>query len=307
MTERELDRRAAHRLAIIRHAQELTGNVSKTCRYYGINRQVYYKWLRRYEEGGLDGLRDRSSKPHVSPRATRVEVVGKVIYLRQTYHFGPHKIAMYLKRYHDLELSPSGIWRILKRLDMSGLPSSQRYRRHRERWKRYEKPEPGHRVQIDVKFIAPLSGSRRKYYQFTAIDDCTRLRVLRIYDRLNQQTAVQFLDYVLAKLPFRVERIQTDNGAEFQSAFHYHVLDRGIGHVYIRPATPRLNGKVERSHRIDAEEFYRMLDGVVIDDAGVFNERLREWENFYNFNRPHGGLGGQTPYERLRQKTGTPV
>jgi len=307
MTERELNRHAAHRLAIIRHAQELTGNVSKTCRYYGISRQVYYKWLRRYEEGGIDALRDRSSKPHVSPRATRVEVVGKVIYLRQTYHFGPHKIAMYLKRYHDIELSPSGIWRILKRLDMSRLPSSQRYRRHQDRWKRYEKPEPGHRVQIDVKFISPLPGSRRKYYQFTAIDDCTRLRVLHIYDRLNQNTAVQFLDYVLAKLPFRVERIQTDNGAEFQSAFHYHVLDRGIGHVYIRPATPRLNGKVERSHRIDAEEFYRMLDGVVIDDAGVFNERLREWEDFYNFNRPHGGLGGQTPYERLRQKTGNPV
>jgi transposase InsO family protein len=307
MTERELDRHAAHRLAIIRHAQELTGNVSKTCRYYGISRQVYYKWLRRYEEGGLEALRDRSSRPHVSPKATRAEVVGKIIYLRQTYHFGPHKIAMYLKRYHDLELSPSGIWRILHRLDMSRLPSSQRYRRQRERWKRYEKPEPGHRVQVDVKFIAPLPGSRRKYYQFTAIDDCTRLRVLRIYDRLNQKTAVQFLDYVLAKLPFRVERIQTDNGAEFQSGFHYHVLDRGIGHVYIRPATPRLNGKVERSHRIDAEEFYRMLDGVVIDDAGVFNERLREWEDFYNFNRPHGGLGGQTPYERLRQKTGSPV
>lgn len=307
MTERELDRHAAHRLAIIRHAQELTGNVAKTCRYYGISRQAYYKWLRRYEDGGLDALRDRSSRPHVSPRATRVEVVGKVIYLRQTYHFGPHKIAMYLKRYHDLELSPSGIWRILKRLDMSRLPSSQRYRRQRDRWKRYEKPEPGHRVQIDVKFISPLPGSRRKYYQFTAIDDCTRLRVLRIYDRLNQQSAIQFLDYVLAKLPFRVERIQTDNGAEFQSAFHYHVLDRGIGHSYIRPATPRLNGKVERSHRIDAEEFYRMLEGVVIDDAGVFNERLREWEDFYNFNRPHGGLGGQTPYERLRQKTGSPV
>lgn len=307
MTERELDRHAAHRLAIIRHAQELTGNVAKTCRYYGISRQVYYKWLRRYEEGGVEALRDRSSRPHVSPKATRVEVVGKIIYLRQTYHFGPHKIAMYLKRYHDIELSPSGIWRILYRLDMSRLPSSQRYKRQRDRWKRYEKPEPGHRVQIDVKFIAPLPGSRRKYYQFTAIDDCTRLRVLRIYDRLNQQTAIQFLDYVLAKLPFRVERIQTDNGAEFQSAFHYHVLDRGIGHVYIRPATPRLNGKVERSHRIDAEEFYRMLDGVVIDDAGVFNERLREWEDFYNFNRPHGGLGGQTPYERLRQKTGSPV
>ena len=91
---------------------------------------------------------------------------------------------MYLKRYHDIEISPSGVWRILKRLDMNRLPASQRYRRHVDRWKRYEKPLPGHRVQIDVKFIAPLQGSRKKHYQYTAIDDCTRIRVLRIYDRL---------------------------------------------------------------------------------------------------------------------------
>jgi transposase InsO family protein len=303
MTERELARGAARRLAIIRHAQEVTGNVSATCRYFGITRQAFYIWLRRYEELGLEGLRDRSRRPHVSPNATKADVVGKIVYLRQHYHFGPHKISMYLKRYHDVQVSPSGIWRILKRLDMSRLPASQRYRRHTDRWKRYEKPLPGHRVQVDVKFIAPLKGSRMKHYQFTAIDDCTRIRVLRIYDRLNQQIAIRFLDYVLEKLPFKVEVIQTDNGVEFGSQFHYHVLDRGIGHVYIKPATPRLNGKVERSHRIDEEEFYRMLEGVVIDDTGLFNDKLREWEDFYNFNRPHGSLGGQTPYERLREKT----
>jgi transposase InsO family protein len=79
--------------------------------------------------------------------------------------------------------------------------------------------------------------------------------VLRIFDRLNQTTAIRFVDYLLEKLPFSVDVIQTDNGAEFSSRFHYHVLDKGIGHVYIKPATPRLNGKVERSHRIDQEEF----------------------------------------------------
>ncbi|BFU47416.1 integrase core domain-containing protein [Krasilnikovia sp. MM14-A1004] len=73
------------------------------------------------------------------------------------------------------------------------------------------------------------------------------------------------------------------------------MLDKGIAHKYIKPRTPRLNGKVERSHRIDAEEFYRMLDGVLIDDADVFNDKLREWEDYYNYHRPHGGLGGQTP------------
>lgn len=131
--------------------------------------------------------------------------------------------------------------------------------------------------------------------------------MLRIYPRCNQNTAIQFLDYLLAKLPFPVEVIQTDNGVEFATQFHYHVLDRGIRHVYIKPRTPRLNGKVERSHRIDAEEFYRMLDGVVIDQAELFNHKLQEWEDFYNYNRPHGSLGGQTPYERLKQKTQSPV
>ena len=308
MTEREQQRKIRHRLGMIRHAQEVTGNVALTCRYYGVSRPTFYKWLNRYEELGEEGLRDGSSRPLNSPQATQTEVVGKIIYLRQNYHFGPHKISMYLARYHDVAISPSGVWNILRRLGISRLPTSQRHKRHKDRWKRYEKPLPGHRIQVDVKFIEPLAGSRKKkYYQFTAIDDCTRIRVLRIYPRNNQHSAIQFLDYVLEKLPFEVQIVQTDNGSEFQGSFHWHLLDRGIGHVYIKPATPRLNGKVERSHRIDNEEFYRMLDGVVIDDTGLFNEKLQEWEDFYNFHRPHGGLGGQTPYERLRQKTKGPA
>ena len=307
MTENEQKRLVKHRLAILRHVEEVTGNVSQTCRYYGISRPTFYKWLRRYEEKGLDGLRDRSRRPRYSPNATSAEVVGKIIYLRQNYHFGPAKIAMYLKRYHDIAISSSGVWGILVRLELNRLPSSQRHKTYEKRWKRYEKQQPGHAVQVDVKFITPIGGAGKRFYQFTAIDDCTRLRVLRVYPRCNQKTAIQFLDYLLAKLPFQVEVIQTDNGAEFQSQFHYHVLDRGIRHVYIKPATPRLNGKVERSHRIDNEEFYRMLDGVVIDNAQLFNDKLQEWEDFYNFNRPHGGLDGQTPYERLKQKTQNPT
>jgi Integrase core domain len=99
----------------------------------------------------------------------------------------------------------------------------------------------------------------------------------------------------LQRLSFPVQVVQTDNGTEFQSAFHYHVLDTGVGHVYIKPRTPQLNGKVERSHRIDAEEFYRLLDGTVIDDAKTFNDKFREWEDYYNYHRPHGALAGHTP------------
>ena len=77
-----------------------------------------------------------------------------------------------------------------------------------------------------------------------------------------------------------------------------------IRHAYIRPRTPHLNGKVERSHRVDDEEFYQLLDGKgVTDDIHLFNEKLREWEDYYNYHRPHGALDGQTPYERLVEKT----
>ena len=98
--------------------------------------------------------------------------------------------------------------------------------------------------------------------------------------------------------------VQTDNGAEFQSQFHWHLETLDIWHVYIRPRTPRLNGKVERSHRVDDQEFYQLLDqDGISDDIHLFNEKLREWEDYYNYHRPHGALNGQTPYERLMAKT----
>jgi transposase-like protein len=95
MTERELERRAHRRLAVLRHVEEVSGNIAATCRYYGISRQCYYGWLRRYEADGLEGLKDRSQRPHHSPRATQADVVEKIGWLRQHYHFGPAKIAMY--------------------------------------------------------------------------------------------------------------------------------------------------------------------------------------------------------------------
>ncbi len=111
MTDRELERRANRRLAVLRHVEEVSGNVAATC----------------YEADGLDGLKDRSSRPHHSPRVTQAEVIEKILWLRRHYHFGPPKIAMYLARYHDVTISTSGVWRILKRLGMNRLPASQRY------------------------------------------------------------------------------------------------------------------------------------------------------------------------------------
>ena len=119
------------------------------------------------------------------------------------------------------------------------------------------------------------------------------------YTRHTQKNAIAFVDHIIAKFPFRIQQIRTDRGHEFQAQFHWHVEDQGIRHAYIKPRTPQLNGKVERSHRSDQEEFYQLLSYK--DDVDL-NKKLDEWEQFYNFARPHGAHQGRTPYESLREK-----
>jgi transposase InsO family protein len=304
MTKAEQTRLVSWRLKMLRGAAEGPRNVARTCRHFGISRRVFYKWKQRYEAHGEAGLCDRPRTPLRSPNATPQEVVGKILYLRERYHFGAGRIADYLRRFHQVSVARSSVHRILGRHGLRRLPANQKYRPHQTRWKRYEKPQPGHRLQLDVKFLERLPATGRRLYQFTAIDDCTRLRVLKVYDACNQRTAIQFIDEVRRRLPFRVQVVQTDNGAEFQSAFHWHLEALEIRHVYIRPRSPHLNGKVERSHRVDDQEFYQLLDADGIGtDIHLFNDKLREWEDYYNYHRPHGALAGQTPYERLLAKT----
>ena len=101
--------------------------------------------------------------------------------------------------------------------------------------------------------------------------------MLKVFDACNQSKAIRFADEVIRRLPFRIHVIQTDSGAEFQSRFHWHLEQLDIRHVYIRPRTPRLNGKVERSHRVDDQELYQLLDkGGISDDIRLFNDKLRE-------------------------------
>ena len=303
MTKPEHTRLWAWRMKVLAQAGAQSRNVARTCRHFGISRQAYYRWKRRYDAQGEAGLWDRPRRPHHSPTAIPPEVVSKMLYLRQRYHFGPGKIADYLRRFHQCSVAISSVHRTLVRHGINRLPASQKHRPHAKRWQRYEKPQPGHRLQLDVKFLERIPGTRKRFYQFTAIDDCTRIRVLKIYDACHQGTAIRFIEEVRRRLPFRIQVVQTDNGAEFQSQFHWHLEALDIRHVYIRPRTPHLNGKVERSHRVDDQEFYQLLDkDGISDDIHLFNEKLREWEDYYNYHRPHGALDGQTPYERLVAK-----
>tara|TARA_R110001632_G_scaffold82802_2_gene183615 strand:- start:28876 stop:29370 length:495 start_codon:yes stop_codon:yes gene_type:complete len=158
---------------------------------------------------------------------------------------------------------------------------------------------PEHHVQIDVKFLffKDKDGRRIKRFQYTAIDDSTRIRALKIYEAHTQANSISFLNYVVEKFPFRIKTIRTDNGHEFQTKFNAHIADLGLEQVYFKPGTPRLNGKVERSHLTNKREFYQCLEYV--DDVDL-NKKLPQWESYYNFLRPHTAHYRKTPYEKLQ-------
>src|SRR5262245_32880518 len=117
MTKAEQVRLTAWRLRMLRQAAE-DGNVARVCRHFGVSRKSFYKWKRRHAEHGDAGLCDRARIPQPSPRATAREVVSKILYLRQHYHFGPGRIAAYLQRFHRIEIAVSFVHRILTRHGM---------------------------------------------------------------------------------------------------------------------------------------------------------------------------------------------
>jgi len=292
--QRDINRK----LRVLKHAEQ-TGNVSYTCRHFGISRQIYYRWRRAYDAHGKPALVNRKPCPVNMPRRTPAPVEELVLYLRKTYHLGPQRIAWYLGRYHDITISAGGVYGVLTRNGLNRLPRNAPKRTML--WHRYEKQVPGHHVQIDVKFLnfTDSDGKPVRRFQYTAIDDATRIRALKIYARHTQQNAIAFVDHVVARFPFRIGTIRTDNGSEFQAKFHGHVEEFGITHRYIRVRTPRLNGKVERSHGTDQQEFYQLISYK--DDVDL-EAKLEEWERFYNYHRPHSAHFGKSPYEALREK-----
>lgn len=157
---------------------------------------------------------------------------------------------------------------------------------------------PDRSVQPDVKFVPRVGRVRQRFYQFTAIDKATRFRVLRVYDHNNTKTAMEFLQEVRQHLPFAIHRIQTDNDSSFGPQFTWHLSDLRISHRHIPPGCPEVNGKVERSHKTDAEEFY---SGRSFSSRKDLARKLKPWEREYNEDRPHLALEGKTPAERVRE------
>ena len=272
-------------------------NISKVCREFNIPRSTFYNWRKRYDEEGPSGLYRKKPVAHSHPRKTPPEVIEKILEIRSAYQMGAWRIKYYLERYHGINISESTVSRTLKTHGVGKLPKTAP--RRSIHTKRYAKTVPGHHVQVDVKFLKLKDAAEKlvRRYQYTAIDDATRIRALQIYEKHNQNCAIKFIDYVIEKFPFRISMVRTDRGHEFQARFHFHVEDLGIQHVYIKPRSPQLNGKVERSHLTDQREFYQLL--TYTDDVDL-NSKLGAWESYYNYDRPHMSHDGRTPYEVMK-------
>jgi transposase InsO family protein len=213
-----------------------------------------------------------------------------ILELRRSKNIGARRIQIELGFTRDLWLSRTIIQRTL---DRAGVKPLKRPRRP-EKPKRYNRPVPGDRVQMDTMKIA------RGVYQYTAVDDCSRFRVLGLYPRRAGKCTIAFLERVIEEMPFPIQRVQTDRGTEFFAEQVQRFLK--LNFIKFRPIPPRsphLNGKVERSQGTDLQEFWANRNSPSLADA----QDLECWQFDYNWRRPHGSLRGRRPVDRLAEVT----
>ena len=240
--------------------------VCKAARLYHVSRKSVWRWMKRYD-GTVASLMERSSRPHHHPRQHTPQedsLVRRVA--SKNKKMGLDMLYIHLVQNHGYTRSRGTLYRALCRL---GIYQAAKPKRKPRLSKPYERMEScGQRVQMDVKYVPKqcLSGALagQRLFQYSAIDEYSRMEFKMIFDELSGYSSVQFLKRMIRYFPFPIACVQTDNGIEFTNRFHSDkpsaldiALDHyGIGHKLIRVATPRHNGKVERSHRTDQHFFY---------------------------------------------------
>lgn len=208
--------------------------------------------------------------------------------------------------------SYSGFLYAARRMGLCGGQGKKKPPRKQER--RY--PEllvPGEKVQIDVKEVpynclrGKIRENGKHLYQWTAIDECTRVRFIYGFEEHTPENSVKFLRMLQKAFPFQIQRIQTDNGTEFTykyisdtepCPFDTALREAGIEHILIPPRTPWHNGKVERSHRNDQRYFYNWEKFTSVEDL---NRKLKKHLNWSN-RKPMRTLDNKSPIELLREK-----
>ncbi len=277
------------RQAIIQYAEK--HGVTKAAIRYHTNRQYIYRWRKRYD-GTLESLADRSHRPHHHPNQHTEEEL-KLIRDMRRRNPNTGLVVFWVKlRQRGYTRSVSGLYRVLTRSGQMAvkLPNPKYIPKPYEQM-RY----PGQRVQIDVKFVPQVcivgQDPATKWYQYTFLDEYSRFRYLEAFQEHNSYSSAVFLRHVVEKFPYAIECVQTDNGSEFTNRllprgndkptlFELELQRLGIRHKLIRPYTPRHNGKVERSHRKDNEEFYASHRFYSFDD---FKKQLAVRQRQYNY------------------------
>ena len=289
----------------------LKHGVTKTAIKFKMHRKTIYRWREKYD-GTAASLKNKSRRPHSHPNQHTAEEIKKI----KDYKYKNKEtglVVLWVKlRKAGYTRSITSLYRVMQRLGIYNKTPSKK--------KEYEpKPYqqmtyPGERVQIDVKYVPAKSLTKEvkekdgRYYQYTAIDEYTRKRVLWASKEQSTSASTEFLKVIMKKFPFKIECIQTDNGFEFtnrlnwqgtkkKTMFENKLEELGIKHKLIKPKTPRHNGKVERSHRKDQERFYYNKVFCSFED---FKNRLKYWEKEYN-NFPMKPLGWLSPNEKLEE------
>lgn len=307
-------REAKKRLTAMQWYEARGRNASLTARHFGVSRSTLHVWLKRYKEGGVRGLEDRSRRPRRVRQPTwSSELQASVLTLREAYpRWGKDKLTPILKR-EGVQVSVSMVGRILSRLKRQGHlpPASLKdpciVSRPQTRPYAVRKPKdylpllPGDLVQVDSADVR-WPGEGQLYKHFSGRDYISRWDVLGVYSRATAVTATAFLDDLLARSPFEVRAVQVDGGSEFKAEFEAACQQKGLLLFVLPPRSPKLNGRVERAQRTHKEEFYQLLDPP--NTLAELRSQLLDQEQRYNTYRPHQALGYLTPQEWLLASTG---
>lgn len=269
---------------------EQLGSVTKASIRCGISRSTLYRWIERSKSDVDSKLSDKSKRPkNLTNTKVSKEIETLILDIRKRRNWGAQRISNFLLRKNNIHLSTMTVWRVLKKNNVKPVIK----RRKKSDYKLYNKEVPGDRVQLDVTKLRPGA------YQFTAIDDCTRMKVIRVYPNKKTENTIQFLGEIIDTLQFPIQRIQTDWGTEFFNYnFQYELHEHFIKFRPIKPKTPHLNGKVERTQQADKNEFWSLVN--LSDKSLDLNALAIEWQNFYNKKRPHSSLKGKTPYQKFK-------
>jgi transposase InsO family protein len=266
-----------------------------------VRRETISRWMAKYRFEGIDGISPKKPGPKkgsITINKTSAEVEDLICNLaRHNPYKGPVGLRDMLEEDHHVQLHSTTIYRILKRNDAR---YGRDYHALKKKRKLYCLDLPGREMQLDVCF--PF-GYARRLVVYSIIDDCSRFCIAQVMDGHDMKTTIAFLEYVLARCPFPITAIRTDQGQEFSSEVTKFMVDHTIEHRKNPPYTPQHNGKVERYHRTFKEgEVYRW---PFMASQDYLNYRLSLWVSFYNTKRRHYGLAmnGMTPLQKCYYAT----